>query len=79
MAAITAIAASTAVKTIRPSRDMSLNLLILSSSSGTNTYIRFPALRVFFAEQNLKLRLEHTAVNQGVEPKPRLTLIVLSE
>ena len=47
MAAITAIAASTAVKTIHPSRDMFLNLLILSSSSGTNTYIRFPVQRVF--------------------------------
>ena len=46
MAAITAIAASTAVKTIHPSRDMFLNLLILSSSSGTNTYIRFPVQRV---------------------------------
>ena len=65
MATITAIAASTAVKTTHPSRDTFLNLLILSSSSGTNTYIRFPALRMLFAEQNLKLRLEHTAVNQG--------------
>ena len=38
MAAITAMAASTAVKTIHPSLEMFLNLLIVSSSDVATTY-----------------------------------------